>query len=288
MTETLHDCPNCGRGKFTDKGLRAHRCRPAVAEAGLPTVAPKLPQFPVTVTGTWDGARRWRDGATAMEKGKLFCQVMLGFELVALRASIGLRNGGDRKTEDGKSHSQAGNVIWAQALESELGLSKTTAYRLIEMAEAAKPRLKKTPALRDFDPTTQPVASLPAPQQEALESAVKKLTDGSTQVEFMRELGLAKIAQGGGAKGRAKGEGGRKKLSPSEEAELLREIARDDWHALEGNLLGAYRSKFCFLSDPEVNAQVAALEKALEARKAWLKTKPEARDAQVIETRFDA
>lgn len=286
--EVLHACPRCGRSGFTTAGLRHHRCRAVSDAADLPAVAPKRPPFPVAVAGTWDGARKWRDASVAMERGKLFCQVMLGFELVALRATIGLQQGGDHKTAEGRSKSQTGTLIWDEALERELGLSRTSAYRMMEMAEAAKPRLKKLPGLRDFDPTAQPVASLPAPQQEALTTAVKKLTDGTTQVEFMRELGLAKFPQGGGATGRAKGEGGRKKLTPSEEAEIMRTLARDDWRALEGNLLGAYRSKFCFLSDPEVTAQVAALETALEARKAWLKAKPEARDAREIEARFDA
>lgn len=283
MSEPLFNCPDCGRENFTERGLKAHRCHPTADGADLPVVAPKMPNLPVAVTGTWDGARKWRDAAVAMEQGKLFCQVMLGFELLALRAMTPDEHG--KRTD--LTSSQAGTK-WVELIDKELGLSRTSAYRMMEMAEAAKPRLKKLPGLRDFDPTAQPVASLPAPQQEALTTAVKKLTDGTTQVEFMRELGLAKFPQGGGATGRAKGEGGRKKLTPSEEAEIMRTLARDDWRALEGNLLGAYRSKFCFLSDPEVTAQVAALETALEARKAWLKAKPEARDAREIEARFDA
>lgn len=193
--EVLHTCPRCGRSGFTTAGLRHHRCRAVSDAADLPAVAPKLPPFPVAVAGTWDGARKWRDASVAMERGKLFCQVMLGFELVALRATIGLQQGGDHKTAEGRSKSQSGTLIWDEALERELGLSRTTAYRLMEMAEAARPRLKKTPELRDFDPTAQPVALLPAPQQEALESAVKKLTDGSTQARFMRDLGIAKGAE---------------------------------------------------------------------------------------------
>lgn len=109
--------------------------------------------------------------------------------MVALRAQVNACHGKSREL------SQSGKVGWVEILESELGLSHTTAYRLMEMAEAARPRLKKTPELRDFDPTAQPVALLPAPQQEALESAVKKLTDGSTQARFMRDLGIAKSAE---------------------------------------------------------------------------------------------
>ncbi|MCW5560096.1 MAG: hypothetical protein KIT22_19945 [Verrucomicrobiae bacterium] len=287
MSEELHTCPQCGRDKFTVAGLARHRCRPAVEATGaenLPVAAPKIPKLPVSVTGTWDGARRWRDAAVAMERGKLFCQVMLGFELLCLREAHS--QPGTRT--DLETSGQTGRRLFGEIVEKELGVADRTARRLMEMAEAAKPRLKKLPGLRDFDPTVKPVAELPAPQQQALESAVKKLTDGTTQVEFMRDLGIAKLPQGAAAAGRAKGEGGRKKLSPSEEVEILQSLAREDWRAIEDRLLGTYREKFTLLSDPEVTAQIAALERALEARKAWLKTKPEARDAQEIAARFAA
>ena len=33
-TETLHDCPKCGRKNFTTAGLRAHVCKGAIVVAG--------------------------------------------------------------------------------------------------------------------------------------------------------------------------------------------------------------------------------------------------------------
>lgn len=286
MSETLKTCPKCGRTNFTPAGLKSHKCRPAgPGEPGGPPMVPALvAKLPVAgITGTWDGARKWRDAAVRMEQGKLFCQVMLGFELLALRATLGVEHG--KKTDSSQIGKSSDN--WVDLIEQELGLSRTSAYRMMEMAEAAKVRLKKLPELRDFDPTTQAVAALPEKQQSALTTAVKKLTDGTTQVDFMRDLGIAKLPQGGGATGRAKGDTRRPEpLTLTAQAELLRAVAEDDWRHLEDLLLRGYRAKFTLLNDTQVTAQVAALEAALSARQAWLKTPPERRDPHATDAEF--
>jgi hypothetical protein len=248
----------------------------------LTTITPGSP----AAIGTWDGARKWITAATRFEQCKLFCQVMLGFELMALRKTHGIEPGGDRKSASFKANSHDGNLIaWEDVLVRETGLAQSTAYRFMDMAKAAAPRLKKLAALKDFVPGAQPIAALPAPQQEALETAVKKLTDGHTQKEFGESLGLWKKPQGSGATGRKPGEGGRKKLSLSEQAELLKLQAIEDWKALEKSHT-AYRHKFTVLTDLEVTAQIAALEKALTARKTWLKQPLNARDPKAIEALF--
>lgn len=233
---------------------------------------------PAVVAGTWDSARRWRDAATSMERAKLFCQVMLGFELRALRCSLAKSHGGDRKTAHARDEAASAATTWGDALIRELGISERTAFNLMAMADAAAPRLRKLPLLRDFDPAALPPTALPADTKAALEKAVHKLTDGLTQVEFMRELGLVKLPQGSGATGRSKGCGVRPRMTPTEEMDILRQIAEEDWRAIESRLLESYRSKFKALPDPQVEGQLAALEQAVKARKEWLRTPTEKRD----------
>lgn len=232
--------------------------------------APKLPAG-LMVAGSWDGARKWRDAAKQLEQGKLFAQVMLGFELLTLKAV---------HSQQGKRTdlSTEGLRTWKQLVDDELGFTDETARRLILMAEAAKPRLKKLPALAGFDPGTQSVSALAPEVQEALATVVKKITDGATQAEFMHELGLVKGPSNKG--GRGKGGEGRKALSISEQADALLQAAREDWAEIEGLLLGGYIDKFLMLPDPEIEAQVGALEKALKARRTWLAKKPEHRDQE--------
>jgi len=253
---------------------------------------------PVVIAGTWDGARHWLDTAKMFEQGKLFAQVMAGFELLALQKAAGVKHGGDR------SSSQNGNLKpdFETILKKETGLSQSTAYRFMSMAKAAAPRLKKLPALRGFDPTANALASLTAPQAAAMATAVRKLTDGKTQQEFGEQLGLWKKPQGSGATGRplltASGPQGEddqegdtepveegKKLTLAQEAELRKQQAAQNWAALDKGLT-AYADKFILLPDTDVEAQIAGLEQALKARREWLKNPVGKRDAKAVADLF--
>jgi len=238
----------------------------------------------ILIRGDLEGAKQWLDRAAMMERGKLFCQVMAGFEIAVLWKQAGIKNGGDHCSADAKAVSQNGKVLSREDILEALKLSNTQAYRIMEMSVACATRLRKLPALKGFDPST-PITALPPTQQDALATAVQKLTDGHTQREFGESIGLWKKPQGSGATGRKPGEGGRKKLSLSEQAELLKLQAAEDWKALEKGHT-AYRHKFCALTDLNVTAQIAVLERALTARKAWLKQPLNARDPKAIEALF--
>jgi hypothetical protein len=239
-------------------------------------------QSPVHITPTWDAARSWLEGAKRMEQGKLFCQVMFGFTLQALHKEHGIKHGGERGAS-----SHDGNLVgdkWEDIVSKETGLGLSTAYRYVDMAKAALPRLRKLPALKNFDPATQPICALSSGQHHALEVAVKKITNGQTQKEFGESLGLWKKIQGSGAKGRKPGEGGRKKLSLGEQAELLLLQATEDWKSIDLKL-GVYGVKFMVpgISDTDIAAQVARLESAISARKTWLKQPHNQRDKKFRE-----
>lgn len=225
---------------------------------------------PVAITATWDGVRHWLNAAKLFEQGKLFSQVMTGFELLALHKANNIQRGGDR------ANPQNGALLtWEEILVKETGLADSTARRYMDMAKAATPRLKKLPALKNFDPFSTPMAQLAAPQREAMETAVKKLTDGRTQTDFFEEL-----YKTGGGNADAKG-GKSRKLSAEEQAEKLKAMALADSGQI-GVLLTSSNANFFLLEDLEVNAQIAELDFALKLRRAWLATPKDKRDAKTV------
>lgn len=243
-------------------------------------LAAKLDAAPVTVHGTWDAARTWIARATAAEEVKLYCQVMLGFELLALRESHG-ETRGRRPSGGNKSHDET----FFERAHRETNLSRPTVFRLTAMAEAAIPRLRKLPTLRDFDPTATGVALLPEPQREVLSSAVRKLTDGLTQADFLVELGIAKAPQGSGATG---GYHPRQGPEPTveEQAEQQRKMAKDEFRRV-CHLLGAEPTRFTLLDDLDIQAQIAALDCAARARRQWLAQPKGRRDPGLVTRVFD-
>jgi hypothetical protein len=250
------------------------KVQPATSTETAVVPVAKAPVVPVTAS--WDGARKWRDAAKKLEEGKLFAQVMLGFELIALKA----QHSQPGKRSDLEQPDDAKVATWEETVKAQLSFTRQTAYILINLAEAARPKLKKLPTLASFDPSTTSVSSLPPEDQEALSKVVRKLTDGTTQAELMAALGVLKGPSNKG--GRKKGDGGKESLSIAEQAELMKEKAREDWGKIEESLLAHYHDKFLLLTDPEVDAQIGALEKALKARRAWLAKRPEHRTDDVV------
>jgi len=236
---------------------------PAAAASRLPAVA-----------GTVDSLRNWLDAAKKFETGKLFAQVMAGLELKALWKAAGVKNGGDRKSD-----SQIGNLIGHDEICAQVGLSKTQAYRLMEMAEAALPRLKKSPELAGLDILATPISSLTPESSSALEGAVRKLTEGRSQQDFFAEMGLYKKP--------SKGPGGAREAGPESAVnedvsrELAIQQAREDFNLAERTLVTA-GANFTLLVDQEVAAQVHVLQMMIEARNKWLRVPKARRDMNAV------
>jgi hypothetical protein len=144
---------------------------------------------------------------------------------MALRKAHGVKNGGTAGQGGYLSHDGKGN--WETILKAESGLSQSTAYRFEDMAKAAAPRITKHPALKNFIPGEHSLASLPAPQKAALETVVKKLTDGVTQKEFGEMVGAWKST--GNPRGRRPGEGGRppEAIDDSDDADPLSDLRQE-------------------------------------------------------------
>lgn len=232
---------------------------------------------PVVITTTWDGVRHWINGAHMMEQGKLFCQAMTGLELLALHKAHNIQQGGDRK-----SNPQAAGLIltWEEICKKEAGISDDTARRYMDIARKAAPRLKRFPALKNFDPMATPIAKLSEPQRTALESAVKKITDGKSQMDFLGDL--YKKAPGNKE---AKDGGPKTKPTTADQAQAAFNIALEN-SGWMGKAVTASNKDFFLTArdnDLEIDAQIAVLEFALKLRTKYRNTPKAKREAIVAE-----
>ncbi|MDR2673885.1 MAG: hypothetical protein LBC18_03210 [Opitutaceae bacterium] len=251
-TEPLYDCPHCGRRNFTARGLKAHVCKGsrfasggelpplsneerAAAEKRRGETLPHLPrQLPVVARSPappaapaagpdagrdpWAAVRRYVEAATLFQRASLAAQIMAGLGLLELHKQYNPKGGRPKKLpHDVGVFSEP----WPEAVKRHLGVSDQTAYRWMEMAKAARPRLTKGDIDLGRILEKHPSALTPA-EQELLKTAVHKISDGHTQMEFLLSCGITKTPQGGGAKGGAREGAGRKTLT-AEEAVAMRQ-----------------------------------------------------------------
>lgn len=236
------------------------------------TYAPKATS--AQIADMWSTAGEFLGAATKFETCKLYAQAMAGMHLRDIQRDLGLGHGGDRSGASG----QNGHLNFDGLCTEKLGISGRTARRLMEMGDALRKRLKKMPELKQVD--VQSLSSLTGPQLDKLQTGVRKLTDGRTQVELMEALGLCKKG-GASATGGARESGGDGASSLAERAGKAADIARTDWAALDLALRG-YGEKFLSLDDASITAQLALLEIAVKSRRDWL-AKPRAqRDPDAV------
>jgi hypothetical protein len=173
------------------------RKTPAIAVELVNDNAPALP-IERQLEAHWSQAEHWLKAIKLMEVGRLAAQVMAGFELIQLHAHYSVKRGGDRR-----SNPHGVGLVWETVVRERLDISDQTAWRWMEMAKAARPRLKKLGA--GFGEIVELMltnpAAVTASQQETVKGAVAKLTDGYTQMEFMEELGLIKASKSGATGG---------------------------------------------------------------------------------------
>lgn len=231
------------------------------------------PGSDLQITGDWSSVRQYANAARQFSRAQVACQVLAGLELLALRKAHNM--------SQGKRTDIPGGPSWDDLVAEHAGISKPTAFRWCQMAMAVKPRLKKLPGVGALfrELLLRPIGELTQDQQLLLEQAVHKATDGYTQTEFMRELGLAK---GHGA-GKGGDLGGRrpKKSLPSEEEMLA--MSRDDFRRIS-EIMQAADANFTLLPDSEIHAQIAVLNAQIQARRQWVSTPSANRDAALVKT----
>ncbi len=149
---------------------------------------------------------------------------MAGFALAELHEKHGIKRGGDRAKPNDSG------LLWSDLVKQKCGISDDTARNWMGMAKEAAKRLKKLNL--DGQVTFRELMELPVDQwtdeqMTIVTSAIAKLTDGKTQLDFMRELGLAKKPIGHGLKNSKRGTGG-KGGDDEKEAEDSPELAAID------------------------------------------------------------
>ena len=130
--------------------------------------------------------------AATKHHGRLFIvgQVLLGLQLPFLKKALGFQNGGNRRSE-----SQRETLIesWEDHLNSELGITKSTAYRFETLAHAARNRVKRLGGQNHLLGLFEKSPSdLDEEALKTLEALVEKITDGQTQKSLLQELALVK------------------------------------------------------------------------------------------------
>lgn len=239
---------------------------------------------------TWDTVKYWADMASKLSHASIAAQVMAGFALLELRkqhGNQGKRN--DLSDSPDSSGSTSPNDLekldWPDAVKKHAGVSDDTARNWMKMAEGIRAKWKKlSPQDKIRQLMSVPVSDWSEKQITDVQTAVRKATDGMTQTEFLRELGLAKKPSGNPNGNRTVMPNGTR-LSISEQADLRKQQASEDWAAIY-RLVCAYRDKFVLLADADVEAQIATIEEALNARRAWLKAPAGKRDARAIAEMF--
>ena len=151
------------------------------------------------ITADWQSARNLWIAAKAHARASVASQIMLGWELSQIKKDLGFTHGG----RHGKASSHDGSLklTWANHLKSELGISKSTAHRFIEMAEGAKQKIKSLKPAATLNLIDTPLSDYSDEQHSTLKELVNESTNGETQASFLREIRAAKKPQGGAAKG---------------------------------------------------------------------------------------
>ncbi len=193
MSETLHTCPVCLTPNFTERGLRAHKCK------GGTRLNPETGLVDVIEHDPWDRPRQLLEGISLAVRISIAGQVLLGHELATLKKDMGFTHGSQKR------FSPSGKVFhleqtWPDLVKEKLGISYKTANNFIDCFEAAKVRLKKLGHLGTLPDGTKKLellftarpSGLSDDDRATLAKAVDKLVDGDTQRELLQDLKIIK------------------------------------------------------------------------------------------------
>jgi hypothetical protein len=132
-----------------------------------------------------------------------------------------------------------------------------------------------------------PEAKVPE-EIKPLREKLSSLIQGKTPHQLFGEFKQAEEDDAGEVApkhGRLKGHGGRKPVSISDQAAVLKQLAAEDWDEIELRLTH-YADKFTMLTDTDAEIQIGILNEALKARSAWLKQPRNNRDPKAIQAMF--
>jgi len=215
-------------------------------------------------TDAKDAVRFWDNLAAQFARGSVASQVMCGFALIEVRDQYGLQPG--RRT-DLTSPKDLERLNWEDYLEETFTMSDETARQRMNMAKGVKSDFKKLGLGDRFRALlATPPSAWSESDTQMLSSSLAKVTDGLTQTDFFRKLGLAKLAPGNHE---AHGKG-KRKLSLSEQAEAERILVADIMNRIikDVELLGG---RFTVHTDQDCEIFRGVLMKTTAAINDWLR-----------------
>jgi hypothetical protein len=214
-------------------------------------------------TDAKDAVRFWDNLAAQFARGSVASQVMCGFALIEVREQSGFVQGGFR----GQKPKDLGVDTWEDYLEETFMMSDETARQRMNMAKGVKSDFKKLGLGDRFRALlATPPSAWSEDDTKMLSSSLAKVTDGLTQTDFFRKLGLAKLAPGNhDAHGK-----GKRKLSISEQAEVEKVLVADIMNRVMGDL-DTLAGRFTCHTDADCEVFRGALMKHTAAINDWLR-----------------
>lgn len=252
VTEELHACPDCGQAGFTAKGLKAHRGNKTCQSRALDAAKP-MKEF--------DTARRHVESIRELGRRAAHTSILLGHELLRLKAELGIKRGGDMKS--GSKPQTAVLIPWQQLVEQQTGLSIDTCDRCMQLAQAAK---KHIPLLTANDVMKTPFSALPQARQTEVIRTLEKAADGQSMTQLMFQFGAWKEKKKA-APPKATKETAKKRTNNAADEALQVENLRTAAKEMVDNL-GTYLAAFGECKQVLDLDELAAWENAADAIKA--------------------
>lgn len=181
--ETLHSCPQCGQAGFTASGLRTHQKSKTCKERSK-----ALAKADPVHLKEFDQARRYVSDIRELGRKAQHLSLLLGFELNKQKAALGIKRGGDQKSEESKTLG-ASLIPWHDLVKQQTGLSHDACDRWMTIAKGAS---KSLPILMSKDVLEKPFSELPEKRQEEVMKILHKAVDGQTMHEMMVGFGVWK------------------------------------------------------------------------------------------------
>lgn len=239
----------------------------------------------LTGPATWDTVKYWADLSSKFQHASVAAQVMAGFALNELQKTHGTKPG--KRTDLATSPNDSERLNWSDLVKEQAGISDDTARNWMHMAKGVKAKWKK---LAPQDRLKALMAVSPSQWSEKdmklVCDSLHKVTDGKSQLDFMRELGLAKKPRGNNDPT----PGPARKLTTAELSDQAKAQALEDSGRM-GQVVKNSNANFFLLTggnDMELDAQISVLEFALKLRRLWAKTPKAKRDAKTIEAMIQA
>lgn len=213
-------------------------------------------------TAPKDAVAFWNNLAAQFARGQVASQVMCGFALEELKKEMGFVQGGFR----GQKPNESVFDSWEDFLVETYHMTGDTARKWMDMAKGVRADFKKLGLGERFRALlATPPSQWNAEETKLLSDSLQKVTDGLTQTDFLRQLGLAKKPSGNpNASGH-----GKRALSIAEQASAEKILVEDCMNRILQDF-DTLAGRFTVAAAPDLEIFDGVLMKHHTAIKDWL------------------